>query len=350
MAEIWAARVPGADPHALFAMKIVHPRLVRRAEFVRMFFEEAELAKSIRHPNVVDVYDADCRDGLVFMIMEWIEGESLHCLIAEAGKRRPVPAELAVRIIADTAAGLHAAHELRTPRGRLVGVVHRDVSPQNILIRIDGSVKLVDFGVANVMSSFEQRAGARELKGKLGYMSPEQASCLPLDRRSDVFSLGIVLYELTTGRRLFLGRDEVETLELVRSGDIPKPSCFVPDYPRSLEYIVLKALQRPTDMRYASAEEFRLALDEYLRSQRIVVPSAGVGALLRRVLGERLAERRRNLLVAVRGTGPMPRFSPAALGSAHVPAPRSNWVASAGDEQLLARVRRWATTLLRAPV
>lgn len=344
MAEVWAARAWGGDSAELFAIKVIHPSFAKRSEFVRMFFAEADLLKSIRHPNVVDVYDAQHTQGLVFMVLEWIDGDSLHELIAEAGKRRPVPADLAVRIIADAALGLHAAHELCALDGTLAGVVHQDISPHNILIRSDGMVKLVDFGVAKVIGGVEHQAAAFGLRGKFSYMSPEQALSLPLDRRSDVFSLGIVLYELTTGRRLFLGRNEAHTMQLVVSGEIPRPSQFVHDYPPTLEYIVMKALERRFQKRYPNAEELRLDLEAYLREQRVVVPCSGVGALLHRVLGEKLAERREDLLLAMHGEERITavRSSDWSVSENTRPGRRRR-----GDRgHLLARVRRWASGIL----
>ncbi|HEY6562692.1 MAG TPA: serine/threonine-protein kinase [Polyangiaceae bacterium] len=350
MAEVWAARESGFVDSGLFAIKVVHPVFAGRNEFVRMFLHEAEVVKSIRHPNVVDVYGVRQAQGFAFMVMEWIDGDSLHALIAEAGKRRPIPPDLAVRIIADAASGLHAAHEALLPDGSFAGVVHRDISPHNILIGADGCVKLVDFGVARAKGGLGAGEAVSGLGGKFGYMSPEQALALPtLDRRSDVFSLGIVLYELTTGRRLFLGRDDEETLALVIAGDIPRPSCFVADYPEALEFIVLKALERQLPARYASADELRWDLESYLRDERVVVPSAGVGALLQRVLGHKLTARREDLLRALHGDEPLGDSSPWGPGGWGRNALEHE---RAGDDSqpLLLRVRRWASTLLGLPL
>jgi serine/threonine protein kinase len=207
-----------------------------------------------------------------------------------AKQRRAIPPEQAVRIIADTAAGLHVAHELRGWDGELRGVVHCDVSPHNILVGLDGTSKLVDFGVAHAVATSE---GASErIAGKAGYMSPEQAKGDPIDRRSDLFSLGIVLFELTTGRRLFKGRDKAHTMHLVHLAEVPKPSSIFPSYPAKLEAIVLKALARDRDQRFQSAEEFSQALERYLVEERIMVARSSTGQLLKRVLGERIQQRR----------------------------------------------------------
>ncbi len=246
MATVWVARehTEKVEDQRLLAVKAILADLAGDPEFVKMFLDEGRLVQSIRHPNVVDVYEVGEHDGVMYMSMEWVEGDSLHSVIAEAGKRRPIPAEMAVRIIADAAAGLHAAHEAKGEDGQLLGVVHRDVSPHNILLGTDGAIKLVDFGVAKAMGRLSEATSAGQLKGKFGYMSPEQAMAKPIDRRSDVFSLGIVLFELTTGRRLFRGEHDAETLHLVVSGQIPNPSKINDKYPKKLEQIVLKALER----------------------------------------------------------------------------------------------------------
>ncbi len=302
MATVWVARERGAstEEDRLVAVKAMLPDLAEEPEFVRMFLDEVRLVRSIRHPNVVNVYDVGEHDGIMWMSMEWVEGESLHTVIAEAGKRRAIPPEMAVRIIADAAAGLHAAHELRDENGALRGVVHRDISPHNILIGTNGVVKLVDFGVAKAIGRVSEATRAGQLKGKFGYMSPEQARGKPIDRRSDVFALGIVLFELTTSRRLFRGESDIETLKLVISSRIPRPSSFDPKYPLELERIVLKALDRDPTKRFQTAAELERDLNTYLKSQRILVPESGIAGLLKRVVGQRIEQRRKAVRAAVR--------------------------------------------------
>jgi serine/threonine protein kinase len=295
MAAVWVARERAATSKddRLVAVKVMLTELADESEFVKMFLDEVRLVRSIRHPNVVDVYDVGEDEGVMWMAMEWVEGESLHTVIAEAGKRRAIPPELAVRIIADAAAGVHAAHELRDLDGSLRGVVHRDISPHNILIGTNGTVKLVDFGVAKAVGRISEATRAGQLKGKFGYMSPEQALGKGVDRRSDIFSLGIVLFELTTSRRLFRGEHDVETLRLVISGGIPKPTLIDTKYPPELERIVLKALERNVSARYQTAAEFEHDLRAYLKSERLIVPQSGVAGILKRVLGDRIEQRRK---------------------------------------------------------
>jgi serine/threonine-protein kinase len=295
MATVWVARERAQTTRddRLVAVKVMLTELADENEFIKMFLDEVRLVRSIRHPNVVDVYEVGEHDGMMWMAMEWVEGESLHTVIAEAGKRRAIPPELAVRIIADAAAGLHAAHELRDVDGSPRGVVHRDISPHNILIGTNGAVKLVDFGVAKAVGRISEATRAGQLKGKFGYMSPEQALGKGVDRRSDIFSLGIVLFELTTSRRLFRGEHDVETLRLVISGAIPKPTQIDAKYPPELERIVLKALERNVSARYQTAAELEHDLHAYLKSERLIVPQSGVAGILKRVLGERIEQRRK---------------------------------------------------------
>lgn len=302
MATVWVAREHADRPEddRLVAVKAMLADLADEPEFVRMFLDEVRLIRAIRHPNVVDVYDVGEEDGVMWMAMEWVEGESLHSVIAEAGKRRAIPPEIAVRIIADAAAGLHAAHELRDVDGTLENLVHRDVSPHNILIGTAGQVKLVDFGVAKAVGRMSGQTRTGQLKGKFGYMSPEQAAGHDVDRRSDVFALGVVLYELTTSRRLFRGESDIETLRLVTSGHIPRPTQLDPDYPPGLERVVLKALERSPERRYQTAADLEVELHDFLKAERVVVPRSGVAGLLKRVMGSRIEQRRKAVRKALK--------------------------------------------------
>lgn len=301
MASVWAAREVSVSSgrQRIVAVKVMLPELAADPTFRSMFLNEGGITGSIQHENVVRVYEVAETHGLLYMAMEWIEGDSLQTLITVARQRRPIPPEMAVRIVADAAAGLHAAQELRGWDGELRGIVHCDVSPHNILVGPSGVAKLVDFGVASALAKKETNQGDERVGGKFGYMSPEQAMGRDLDRRSDIFSLGVVLFELTTGRRLFKGRNPSHTLTLVTSGQIPPPSSLVTDYPPRLEEIVFRALERDVNRRYQTAEEMRRALEAFLVEERILVTRAGVGQLARRVLGERLKQRRSALRLAL---------------------------------------------------
>jgi eukaryotic-like serine/threonine-protein kinase len=297
MASVWVARQRSRSTRRqrLVAVKAMLPGLARSPDFRSMFLEEGQIVRSIEHPHVVRVFEVDEDRGILYMAMEWVEGDSLRTVINEAKQRRAIPPEMAVRIIADAAAGLHAAHELRGWDGELRGIVHCDVSPHNILIGVDGMAKLVDFGVARAVAASDVDVEAEQgeqIKGKFGYMSPEQAQGKKFDRRADIFALGIVLFELTTGERLFRGRDPAHTLQLVSFGQVPQPSLLYPNYPPRLEAIVMKALEREVASRFQTADELREALEQYLVEQRILVSYAGVGQLVKRVLGTSIEHRR----------------------------------------------------------
>jgi serine/threonine-protein kinase len=303
MATVWVGREASDVGDRLVAVKAMLPELAQSPEFRTMFLEEGQIVRSIDHPNVVRVHEVGEDRGVLFMAMEWVQGDSLRAVYREARKRGPIPTELAVRIIADTAAGLHAAHELRGWDGELRNLVHCDVSPHNILVGTDGRARLVDFGVANGTLQGDAE-GNDKVKGKFGYMSPEQARGETLDRRSDVFSLGIVLFELTTGERLFQGETPAHTLRMVAQGRVPSPARMFPGYPERLSQLLLMALERDVEQRFQTADDFRAALEQYLVEERMLVSQASVGQLVRRVLGPRLGtqhESIRSALVAADG-------------------------------------------------
>ena len=298
MASVWVARErsPKSGRQRLVAVKAMLPQLARQAAFRAMFLEEVQLVRSIQHDNVVQVYDVSEDSGILYMAMEWVEGESLRNVIRAASGRRPIPADIAVYVIADAAAGLHAAHELRGWDGELRGVVHCDVSPHNILLGVDGRAKLVDFGVAGALEQVDSQG----VKGKVGYMAPEQARGGSVDRRTDVYALGIVLFELTTGTQLFVTGSREETLQLVADPVIPLPTDITPDYPAELEAIVLRALERNPKLRYQTALELQEALHQHLVNERVVVSRAGVAQLMRKVVGQRVKQRRQQIAGVLR--------------------------------------------------
>jgi hypothetical protein len=226
------------------------------------------------------------------MAMEWVEGDSLRNIIRASRPMGALPPEIAVCIAADAASGLHAAHELRDWDGQLRGVVHCDVSPHNILVGLEGKAKLVDFGIANALGGLRSARDPEVIQGKVSYMSPEQAQGAPIDRRTDIFALGIVLYEMSVGEQLFRGRDAAHTLELVKRGTIPRPSLLKSNYPRKLEPIVLKALSRDPNQRFQTAEEFEYELSTYLTEEHAVVSHPVVARLLLQLLGSHIQKRR----------------------------------------------------------
>jgi serine/threonine-protein kinase len=236
-------------------------------QFIRMFWDEAKLGMLLKHANVVHTYDAADEGGTLYLVMEYIEGQSLSVLQRElTRKRRQLPPVQAAVIISDVLAGLHYAHEVSDVQGQKLNIVHRDVSPQNMLIGYDGSIKLLDFGVAKTaMRTGETRAGM--MKGKARYMAPEQVLNGDVDRRADIYAAGVVLWELVAGRKMVSGTNVLEQLVSVMKTPAPKLSTFVPDVDPELESVVHKALEREPENRYATALEMREALQTYIASK-----------------------------------------------------------------------------------
>ena len=229
MAQIYLARQTGLGS---FERHVVLKTILRERasdqRFVTMFLDEAKLAATLNHQNVAQVYEVDQADGAYFMAMEYVHGENARAILETTLRRGwTIPLELAVMIISGAAAGLHHAHERRGKNGQPLNIVHRDVSPANIMVGYDGSVKVLDFGIAKAEERATKTVGGT-IKGKYGYMSPEQCKGKPIDRRSDIFALGIVLYELTTLRRAFKGNDDFETMKRIVAGDVVLPSVAVP--------------------------------------------------------------------------------------------------------------------------
>ncbi len=286
MASLYLARRRGAAGFSRpVAVKVVHPELARDPKFIRMFLDEARLAVLIQHPNVVRVEELIEAEGTYLMVMEYVHGTSLFEVLRRLAKQgRRLSPELAVWIGVQVADGLHAAHELRGPDGSLLEVVHRDISPQNILLSFGGHVKVIDFGIAKSRQRMDLTSTG-VIRGKLGYMSPEQANASKVDRRTDVYALGIVMWEMLTSRRLFRGKTEVELLDKVRNPRVPRPSLYGQVHP-ALENVVMEALAPPIEMRIPSAHDLRTRL---LR----VMPEAGAihSSMLAGLLGTVMADR-----------------------------------------------------------
>lgn len=266
MAMVWAARLKGTRGfQKIVAVKTMLPKLSEDDQFEKMFLDEASLASKIRHPNAVEILDLGEQDGVLFLAMEWIDGVPLNQLMKAAKHKGGVPPTVATRIVMQASAGLHAAHELTDGKGKSMGLVHRDISPQNILVTYDGVAKVVDFGVAKATAMGDGATQAGQLKGKVSYMAPEQVRGEPIDRRVDVFAMGIVLYALTTGKHPFRKESEGATLFAITAPEpVVPPRKFVPDYPQALQDVLLKALEKDRDQRYASASELLKALDKAL--------------------------------------------------------------------------------------
>ncbi|MGK3982920.1 protein kinase [Sorangium sp. So ce136] len=291
MASVHFARLVGAHGFArTVAIKRLHPQFARDPEFSSMLLDEARLAVRIRHPNVVTTLDSVQADGELFVVMEYIAGESLSSLLRETGRRGVrVPQPVVASILAGALAGLHAAHEATAEDGAPLQIVHRDVSPQNILVGDDGIARVLDFGIARAtVRSQVSRVG--QLKGKLSYMAPEQLRGAPVDRRADIYAAAVVLWEVLTGRRLFTGECDAEIFGRILEGVIQPPSAFG-DVPPALDAVVLRGLEKDPDRRYATALEMAAALEEALPPAS---PRA-VGAWVEATAGSLLEARAKSL-------------------------------------------------------
>ena len=302
MGTVWAARVrESASGAQIVAVKTMLPGLSSDPRFERMFLAESRIAARIHHPNVCAVLDQGEHGGVLYFAMEWIDGDSLLALLGSSRQpRSPLPYPVAVRIGIEAARGLHAAHELRDEGGALIGVVHRDVSPHNILVTRDGKVKIADFGIAKAMAQTEGvTTSTGQMRGKIHFMSPEQLFGDGIDRRTDVFALGIVLYQLTTGTHPFAASHDLATMaKITRAEPVAPPSTLSPDYPPDLEAAVLQALAKTPDDRFASMAELAAALEAV--EARLGASPEDVAAFVRDALKERTSKRTARIQEALR--------------------------------------------------
>jgi len=305
MAVVWAARMKGMRRfQKIVAIKSLLPMLSMDPTFERMFMSEAELASKIRHPNCCEILDLGEQDDSLYIVMEWINGDPLFVLRREAKKHHGgVPVPIAARIASAVAAGLHAAHELKGDDGQPLGLVHRDVSPQNIMVTPHGEVKILDFGVAKATQAADaEHTRAGQIKGKVPFMAPEQALGRPVDRRTDVFSLGIVLFQLVTSKHPFKQKEDLETLRRIcDKSPVNPPSSIVDHCPRDLELVICKALEKNPEDRFQTMDEFRRALDAALTEMTgLGLTEDDVGVFASKVLKERSEKRQKAINEAMR--------------------------------------------------
>jgi serine/threonine-protein kinase len=287
MAQIYIARSTGIGAFERYVvLKMILPARAHDAVSVQMFLDEARLAASLNHQNVAQVFEVGMEGGIHFLAMEYVHGQDLRTLLSRAGGNGTrVPLELALTVVAGAAAGLEHAHERRMVDGTPMGIVHRDVSPSNIMVGYDGAVKLLDFGIAKATSrSVETQAGV--IKGKFAYMAPEQCRGRGVDRRSDVFSLGIILYEVTTQHRCFRAESDFDTMHRIVTGDVVRPSRLVQGYPPALEALVLKALAVDPVQRYQSAGALLEAIESFAGISRLSLSTMGLGRFMRDMFGD----------------------------------------------------------------
>jgi serine/threonine-protein kinase len=312
MATVYAVRQVGAQGfERVVVMKRVHPHLVGNRDFREMFLDEARLSSLVRHPNIVPVIDVVEEGEELYLIMEYIESISLAQLLRTLRGER-IPASFVSRIVCDVLSGLHAAHEAVDLRGQAMNIIHRDVSPQNIIVGLDGTSRLIDFGIAKASSRLTPTTNGL-LKGKFGYMAPEQIRQQALDRRVDIFAAGVVLHEALTSTRLFAAGDEADSVLGVLVREVPDPSSLVPELPKELDAVVHRGLARDRDERFSTAGEFAAAIEA-------ICPPASpreIAALVGRVCDGTLTERRRKLQAAFE----RPAATPSATGPAPVEVP-----------------------------
>lgn len=297
MGNVWAARLKGTRGfRKLVAIKTVL-RNLENAQLEQMLFQEAMLASQIHHPNVAETFELGEHEGTLYLVMELVAGESLRFIMREAQAHGGIPLAVSVNLVGQVCRGLAAAHDLRDEDGQCVGLVHRDISPPNVLVTDTGTVKIIDFGVATTASNATYGSG--EIKGKISYLAPEQLRGEPLDARVDVFATGILLYLLTVGRHPFRCAAESATIARILS-NVPAaaPSAFVEDYPEALEQVVMRALDKQRETRFATITELMEALENAYPSAFGPRAEEQVASYVRKLTKDRQQERRSTLRIA----------------------------------------------------
>ncbi|MFB6265415.1 MAG: serine/threonine protein kinase, partial [Bradymonadaceae bacterium] len=296
MAEIYKAKAFGVEGfERVLAVKKILSNIAEDESFIEMFVDEAKIAGQLNHPNIAQIYDLGKVDDAYYIALEYISGKDLKTIFERSrrvGESVDIPQ--ICYVCKKVCEGLDHAHEKTNSQGEPLNIVHRDVSPQNILISYEGEVKIIDFGIAKAQGKTSQtQVGV--LKGKFSYMSPEQVRGLQVDHRSDLFSLGIVLYEMLTLERLFLGESDFDTLEKIRKVEMSPPSLYNPNIPDQLEDIVLKALAKDPDDRFQSAAEMAQALERFMRDQDYYYGNKELGAFMKETFEDDLEFERQKL-------------------------------------------------------
>ncbi|MCA3012991.1 MAG: serine/threonine protein kinase [Myxococcaceae bacterium] len=296
MAEIFLARQAGIENfEKTIVIKRIRPHLSKQPNFVKMFLNEAKLAAQLNHPNIVQIYDLGRIGESYFIAMEYVFGRDMRRIIPKADSLGiPFPMVYALKIASSVCEGLYYAHQKTDTYGTALNIVHRDVTPENIFVSFDGTVKVLDFGIAKAANQIEQtRAG--EIKGKLSYMSPEQCMGKQLDNRSDLFSLGTVLYEWLTGFKLFTGDSEVAILKSITEGKIYAPSYFKADIPEAVEAILMKALEKDRERRYQTAWDMQYDIDQFLSQHEFTPSNIHLSNFLKQLFDDELEEEKQRL-------------------------------------------------------
>ncbi|MCA9594463.1 MAG: serine/threonine protein kinase [Myxococcales bacterium] len=292
MAQVWVARLTGHHGfERLVAIKTILSQHAADPRFQRMFLDEARIIANIHHPNVAQILDLGEQVDLLYLVLEWIEGDSVSALRRVVhGSGEKLPLGIVLRIVSDTLNGLHAAHEVKSPDGTLLGVVHRDVSPANVLVSHTGEVKVIDFGVAKAVDRLSEETSAGVIKGKVAYMAPEQALGRDVDRRADIWAAGVMLYQLLSGRTPYEGDNQLATLARLVKGMPPEPLRGVPN---EVAEVVYTALCYEPNGRYATADEMHRALETLIIQLCGPTTQTDVAAYVSSKLAERLARRKK---------------------------------------------------------
>jgi serine/threonine-protein kinase len=311
MATVYLAKVDGAPGfEKLVALKRIHRHLAKEKTYVDMFLDEARIASRITHPNVCSVFDFGQADGEYYIAMEYLVGEPLQRLCGKVARnaeqrKHPLHPIRTARVIADACEGLHAAHELKDANGELLHVVHRDISPSNLFVTFDGSVQVVDFGIASARHRIHHTATG-QMKGTFAYMAPEQLAARPIDRRVDIWSLGVSLWETLALKRLFRRDTTANAVHAILYDDLVPPSTHRAQVPKELDAIVMKALERDPKDRWQTAREMGRALREFLGSQSDIVGPAELSDWMDTVFPEGEARKRQLMEVARMAHAPVP--------------------------------------------
>jgi serine/threonine protein kinase len=321
MASVWVARLRAKHGfEKLVAIKTILPKHAEDPRFQQMFLDEARIASKIDHAHVAHVLDLGDEHGVLYLVMEWVDGDSLsklqRAVNADGGA---LPPGIALRIVADACAGLHAAHELRDADGKLLGVVHRDVSPQNVLVGASGVVKVIDFGIAKARDRVAGETSSGSLKGKIPFMSPEQAMGKAIDRRADVWSTGSLLYTLLAGKPPFDEENQYATLHRIASGERPPP--LPPQVPTPVAAIVEKALAFAPEDRFATMAEMQIAIDSVMSERGLQATAKDVAELVKVHLSARAEKRRSSVDLALRAAADRDRVNKLLVADSSVSSP-----------------------------